>query len=222
MSPDEPHARARSRSPQPEPARGGRPRPRAHPGPGDGAVHARPQVRRTPQDRALARHRAGLRRPPRRPRPADPRRGADPRRRRPGVAGRPQGRLDVRALGRAGRRRDRGPQPRRVVRRRQARGAHRLDRVGDPAEAPRARPSYAGSTRISGTARWPSSRCSARTGRRGSTAPGRSVTAGVPATPTGERRTPRRPADCRSEGRADVWGPVCTPPGRSETGLRAV
>ena len=43
--------------------------------------------------------------------------------------------------------------PARVVRRRPARGAHRLDGLGDPAAAARARPSYAGSTRSSGTAR---------------------------------------------------------------------
>ena len=49
--------------------------------------------------------------------------------------------------------RDRRAQPGRVVRRRQARGPHRLDRVGDASSGCSRPPSYAGSTRTSGTAR---------------------------------------------------------------------
>ena len=89
------------------------------------------------------------------------------------------------------------------VRRRHARRPHRLDRLGDPAEAARpdrrtpaqrgARPRHGDRDR--------GARPAPADGRR---ARGRSATAAVRATPTADRR--QRDATSRSEGLADVWG----------------
>ena len=99
-----------------------------------------------------------------------------------------------------------------VVRRRQARGPHRLDRLGDPAAAARpdrrpppqrgARSRHGGADRGARTA-------PADAGRR---APARPATAAGRATPTAE--PPGATATSRSRGRADVWGPI-RPPDRA-------
>ena len=118
--------------------------------------------------------------------PQTARHRADPDGRRPRVAGRPQGRLDVRPLVRTRRARDRRAQQGRVVRRRPPRGAHRLDRVGDPAQAARAHrrtPAQRGSrARHGGGDRG----ARPRMRRRGSTGPAPSAAAAAPATPTAD------------------------------------
>ena len=96
---------------------------------------------------------AGLRRLPRRARPAAARHDRRPAGRGPRLGARPAGARRLRPLGRAGRREIGAHSTPETFDRRQARGPHRLHRLGDPAEAARARPSYAGSTRSSGTAR---------------------------------------------------------------------